>query len=127
MNWVSQLEVNPKTGHAATTVENIRIIVKNDPRFKGAFYSDEFMERPMVCGDLPWRKAGPKPRSWDDTDDAGVHNILEKDYKIDSMPKTREGVDLATANPMASAPGVNFCISRSYRPPLSSGRGRGRR
>ena len=46
MNWVSQLEVNPKTGHAATTVENIRIIVKNDPRFKGTFYWDEFMERP---------------------------------------------------------------------------------
>ncbi len=31
-------------------------------------------------------------------DDAGVHNILEKDYKIDSMPKTREGVDLALAD-----------------------------
>ena len=95
MGWVSQLEVNPKTGNAATTVENIRIIVKNDPRFKGTFYFDEFMERPMVCGDLPWRKAEAKPRSWDDTDDAGVHNILEKDYKIDSVPKTREGIDLA--------------------------------
>lgn len=95
MNWVSQLEVNPKTGNAATTVENIRIIVRNDPRFKGSFYYDEFMERPMVCGDLPWRKLNGKPRSWDDTDDAGVHNILEKDYKIDSMPKTREGIDLA--------------------------------
>ena len=34
MNWVSQLEVNSKTGNAATTVENIRIIVRNDPRFK---------------------------------------------------------------------------------------------
>lgn len=30
MNWVSQLEVNPKTGHAATTVENIRIKVLHD-------------------------------------------------------------------------------------------------
>lgn len=95
MSWVATLEVNPKTGNAATTVENIRIIVKNDPRFKGAFYFDEFMERPMVCGSLPWRKADAKPRSWDDTDDAGVHNILEKDYKIDSIPKTREGIDLA--------------------------------
>lgn len=95
MSWVAKLEVNPKTGNAATTVENIRIIVKNDPRFKGTFYFDEFMERPMVCGDLPWRKADAKPRSWDDTDDAGVHNILEKDYKIDSVPKTREGIDLA--------------------------------
>lgn len=95
MSWVAKLEVNPKTGNAATTVENIRIIVKNDPRFKGTFYFDEFMERPMVCGDLPWRKAEAKPRSWDDTDDAGVHNILEKDYKIDSVPKTREGIDLA--------------------------------
>ena len=28
MNWVSQLEVNSKTGNAATTVENIRIIVR---------------------------------------------------------------------------------------------------
>lgn len=98
MTWVSQLEVNPKTGNAATTVENIRIIVRNDPRFKGAFYFDEFMERPMVCSDLPWRKLEGKPRSWDDTDDAGVHNILEKDYKIDSMPKTREGIDLALAD-----------------------------
>lgn len=95
MSWVAQLEVNPKTGNAATTVENIRTIVKNDPRFKGTFYFDEFMERPMVCGALPWRKSEAKPRSWDDTDDAGVHNILEKDYKIDSMPKTREGIDLA--------------------------------
>lgn len=95
MSWVAQLEVNPKTGNAATTVENIRIIVKNDPRFKGTFYFDEFIGRPMVCSDLPWRRSEAKPRSWDDTDDAGVHNILEKDYKIDSVPKTREGIDLA--------------------------------
>lgn len=98
MNWVPQLEVNPKTGNAATTVENIRIIVRNDPRFKGAFYFDEFMERPMVCRDLPWRKLEGKPRSWGDIDDAGVHSTLEKDYKIDSMPKTRAGIDLALAD-----------------------------
>ncbi len=93
IDWIVNLEI--KKDKPATTISNIVLILTNDERLKDAYYYDEFYERQMVIGDLPWRTFDGIPRQWDDTDDAGLHDFLEHEYKIDNLNKTREAVNLA--------------------------------
>ena len=93
--WLKELEITGR-GEIASTIENIAIILANDPRLSGSFYFDEFRERPIVSGDLPWiesrRRISPV---WTDTDDAGLRSFLEHEYKIVSVAKIKDAVDLA--------------------------------
>lgn len=87
MNWVSQLEVNPKTGHAATTVENIRIIVAlrahstSTSLWSAVIFLGEKQVLSLAPGTIPTTPASIT--FW---------------RKTIRMPKTREGVDLALAD-----------------------------
>lgn len=95
-DWVYLLEVNPKTDKPAATIDNVYLILTHDPRLKSSYYYDEFKERPVVAGDLPWELYTDRvSESWLDTDDAGLRHLLEKEYKIDNAPKARDAVDLA--------------------------------
>lgn len=94
--WIYQLNINPKTNKPAATIQNIFLILTNDSRLKESYYYDDFRERPVVCGDLPWERLTDRSStSWLDTDDAGLRNMLESEYKIDNAPKVRDAVDLA--------------------------------
>ena len=95
-DWIYLLELNSKTGTPLATIDNVFIILTHDPRIKNSYYFDEFKERPIVSGDLPWESyAARVSDSWTDTDDAGLRHVLEKEYKIDNALKIRDAVDLA--------------------------------
>lgn len=95
-DWLYQIEINPKTNKPAATIQNIFLILTHDPRIKDSYYYDEFRERPVVCGNFPWESLSNRiSTSWIDTDDAGLRNLLEHEYKIDNAPKIRDAVDLA--------------------------------
>ncbi len=95
-DWVYLLEVNPKTQKPAATIDNIYLILTNDPRLKGGYYFDEFKERAIVSKDLPWESFADRATDqWSDNDDAGLRWILEKEYKIDNASKVRDGIDMA--------------------------------
>lgn len=95
-DWVYLLEVNPKTDTPAATINNIYLILTHDPRLKGRYYYDEFKERPIVSGDLPWERLADRTvAQWCDSDDAGLRWMLENEYKIDHAPKIRDGIDMA--------------------------------
>lgn len=93
--WLSQLSMTPK-GKVEPTIDNAFIIITHDPEVRGKYYFDEFRERPVVCGDLPWIKFCDRASEvWVDSDDAGVRRLVEKKYDIDSLSKIRDAVDLA--------------------------------
>ena len=93
--WLSELTMNLK-GKVEATIDNAFIIIMNDPELRGKYYFDEFKERPIVCGDMPWVKLCNRPSEvWTDSDDAGVRRLIEKKYDIDSLSKIRDAVDLA--------------------------------
>lgn len=93
--WLKSLELTPK-GEIASTIDNVAIILGNDPRLSESFFFDEFKERPIVSGDLPWvaldKRISPV---WSDTDDAGLRAFLELEYKIVQPGKIKDAVDLA--------------------------------
>lgn len=93
--WLKQLSMTPK-GKVEATIDNAFIIITHDPELRGKYYYDEFRERPVVCGDLPWINLDDRQSDiWTDSDDAGVRRLVEKKYDIDNLSKIRDAVDLA--------------------------------
>lgn len=80
-NWISKLQVSATTGTPAKTTDNVLIILDNDPLLKGKLAFDEFANRGLVLGSLPWNSATER-RQWTDIDDAGLRHYLERTYDI---------------------------------------------
>lgn len=93
--WLHELSVSAK-GTIEATIDNARIVLLHDPELKGNFFYDEFKERPVVCGDLPWEALERRISDcWSDSDDAGLRLHLEKHYGIENTAKIRDAVELA--------------------------------
>ena len=93
--WLKKLEVTNKGG-IANTIDNVVLILTNDPRLNQAYYYDAFKERPIISGDLPWVRLSERTSNvWTDVDDAGLRRFLELEYKVESAQKIRDAVDLA--------------------------------
>lgn len=80
-NWISKLAVSATTGTPAKTTDNVLIILDNDPLLKGKLAFDEFANRGLVLGALPWDSRAER-RQWTDIDDAGLRHYLERTYGI---------------------------------------------
>ncbi len=91
--WVKLLEVNNK-GYYKSSIENIILILTNDPSLKGKIALNEFSHRTMIRGDLPWHKLLSKVEGdgWKDSDDAALRHYFEKAYGITAPNKIIDGV-----------------------------------
>jgi len=80
-DWASRLELNSQTGAIRSTIDNIWLILENDPNLRGRFALNEFTGRGEVLGDLPWSPF-EKRRAWADNDNQGLYWYFEKVYKL---------------------------------------------
>ncbi|MFZ5645797.1 MAG: VapE domain-containing protein [Bacillota bacterium] len=80
-NWMAKLAVSYTTGMPAKTVDNVLIILENDPLLRGKLAFDEFANRGLVLGPLPWDGCMER-RQWTDVDDAGLRHYIERTYGI---------------------------------------------
>lgn len=80
-NWISKLAVSSSTGLPAKTTDNVLVILENDPLLKDKLAFDEFANRGLVLGALPWDKRTER-RQWTDIDDAGLRHYIERTYSI---------------------------------------------
>lgn len=92
-NWMARLQISPTTGAIAKTMDNICIILEHDPLLKGKFGLDEFANRGVVLGHLPWDDRDER-RVWSDTDDAGAQWYIEKVYGITGKDKILNAIAL---------------------------------
>lgn len=53
-NWMDRLEINSQTGLPKATIDNVWIILENDPLLKGKFALNQFAGRGEVLDALPW-------------------------------------------------------------------------
>ena len=81
LGWTQNLELNTQSGTIKATIDNIWLILENDPNLKGKFALNEFAGRGEVLGDLPWSPF-EKRRAWTDNDNQGLYWYFEKVYKI---------------------------------------------
>lgn len=86
--WLAELGVNRKTGEADSTITNAALILRNDPKLRGAFAINQFSMRPVVRRDLPWRRAKDGDL-WEDADDANLLLYMEQTWRLVGENKIR--------------------------------------
>lgn len=91
--WVSELTYTDQ-GKVRSTISNFSLIIENEPMLKGKIAYNEFSNRAVVIGQLPWRNKDNKS-DWNDTDDSGLREFIEKYYGISSTAKCADALALA--------------------------------
>lgn len=90
VDWMKQMRISPETGKPLKTVENVLLILENDPQLHDVVVFDEFSNRLYVTGRLPWDSSGGR-RDWKDADDAGLRCYMEKVYGITGKERITDG------------------------------------
>ena len=98
--WVLKLQANPKTGAPLNTIQNVQVILENDPALKGRIYHDEMAGRAAVAAPLPWepQDAPFSARQWKDDDDSGLRGYMEAVYQITGKEKILDGFAVFALN-----------------------------
>lgn len=89
LSWTARLKVT-KDGSVASTIENIVIILRNDPQLKGRIHYDE-MSHAIIGSGLPWRESSG---AWTDSDDSALRFYLERIYSLSGKDKIFDGVNI---------------------------------
>lgn len=89
-----RLEFN-SNGVYLKTVDNVLIVLEYDPALKDKIAFDEFANRGLVLGALPW-DAREERRPWASSDDAGIYHYIEKVYGIAVDAKINNALTLIT-------------------------------
>jgi predicted P-loop ATPase len=91
--WLKELTYTEQ-GKLRSTISNFLLIVENEPLLKGKIAYNEFSNRAVVIGQLPWRSKNNKS-DWNDTDDSGLREFIEKYYSISSTAKCADALALS--------------------------------
>lgn len=81
--WKAELEYT-KSGKLLCNIQNIILVLENDPALKGHITHDEFTGYDVITGGLPWNK---QAKQWSDRDDANLRVWLERNYDITGKDK----------------------------------------
>lgn len=89
--WLSEMDVDGK-GNYLCTINNVVLILNNDPMLKGRLALNTFEQREVALKDLPWRKVVGGTKNLTDTDDAAIRHYIENTYNISGTQKVQDAV-----------------------------------
>lgn len=81
--WMLELDVN-RAGEYDNTINNMVMILENDPLLAGALAFNAFTRREVIRKDLPWRRIRNTEDGdpWRDMDDSELRHYIETAYQI---------------------------------------------
>ncbi len=94
MSWMQKLQIN-SNGLYLKTVDNILVVLEHDPALKDKIAFDEFANRGLVLGPLPWDGRADR-RPWSSSDDAGIYHYIERVYNIAVEVKINHALTLVS-------------------------------
>lgn len=99
LKWAENLTRDPKTGAIMPTVDNLLLIMENDPHLAGAMARNDFKANPVRRGELPWRRGAEvedeyNGDNWADEDDSGLRWYIEKYWGIEAAKKVLDAWNL---------------------------------
>lgn len=95
--WKARLKFTEK-GALAQTIENVVMILQNDPKLAGSIALNEMDHNIVARQDLPWKQVKGSAQ-WIDADDAALRYYLERVYGISSKDRIFDAVNVvATEN-----------------------------
>ncbi len=92
-SWKENLDVDRK-GNVYSTIDNILLILENDPYFKDRIAYDDFEKCEVAVKELSWRKVNDLTRRLTDKDDANIRHYLEKRYGVSHLAKTKDAMEV---------------------------------
>lgn len=92
--WKKKMTLN-KLGVFDSTINNIVLIINNDPLLRGKIKFNTFEGNIFIVGKLPWDDDYKKERSFVDADDAGMRHYIERVYGIFNTGKTFDAINIA--------------------------------
>jgi len=81
-SWMTRLECLPKSTELRVTIQNVSLILLNDPALKGHIVFNEFSGRKCAVDPLPWSPKGKGLRNWTDRDEASLLKYLEIAHRL---------------------------------------------
>lgn len=90
LGWIGHL-TKDGNGRFEKTINNVVLVLENDPLLKGKIVTDEFASCGMALGRLPW-DAREEKRRWKDADDASFYRYMETFYGITGREKLDNGL-----------------------------------
>jgi putative DNA primase/helicase len=97
LSWMTKLAVSATTGTPAKTINNLLTILEHDPVLKGKIAYDEFSNRGLIIGSVPWDSRAGR-RDWVDNDEFGLWNYLELVYDLSIRNKAEAALSLCSHN-----------------------------
>ena len=94
--WLGDLDADKK-GNLQSSHANIKTILDNDIRLKGAFGFDEFRSRKIVMRNLPWRKITYDSRFLRDEDEQNLVIYLSNIYGVLNRANSKDVLDTTIA------------------------------
>lgn len=91
-DWMAKLDMDRK-GNYYPTIDNLVLMLENDPAIRGNLCFDLFEQRAVFCKNLPWRKVTYQTRYMTDRDADLLEHHLEKNYSI-STAKMEKAVSV---------------------------------
>ena len=93
-DWMKKLTISASTGAIQKTIDNVKTIISNDSRVKGAMLFDEFSNKIKVIRPCPWDTdlKDFKERVWSESDDAGLRLYIEKLYGITGKDRIQDAL-----------------------------------
>ena len=94
LEWTNDLALNGKTGEVEQSIENAELILRNDPRLKGAIALNRLSGRTVIRRSLPWRRLSnsDSENTWRDADDSNLLLYLERCWKLTNEGKVRHAM-----------------------------------
>lgn len=89
-SWTNDLKY--RGDQVQSTTRNITIILQNDPNLKERIAFDEFSNRVLIDGAVPWAPKDDTLRDWTDADDASLRVYLETLYGISGVQKISDAL-----------------------------------
>ena len=87
-DWKAEMDYS-KSGKLQSTINNIIMILGNDPALAGHIKHDEFSGFDAVVDGLPWNK---QAKQWTDRDDANLRVWMERNYDITGKDKINDAL-----------------------------------
>lgn len=113
-DWMLALEPNSNGKGYVSTIENLLVILNNDPRVKDRIRMNTFENRIVIEGRLPWTIDSPdRCQYWDDYDTASLLRYLER-YKFYNISKQVEYAITITANEHSFHPVREYLTSLTW-------------
>ena len=93
-DWIEQMQMDERRKNFLASPFNFGLIIRNDPRLKGAARRDLFRARDIVVQDLPWRSKDIDPY-WTNSDDNGLIDFMSEHYSLTGKTAILDAFDLA--------------------------------